>query len=50
MLLHFWYHRYFLGLDFGWPVDHSEVGAQFNRKTRRLTVTLPVLQDGTGGE
>lgn len=34
--------KYFLGLDFEYPVDHRETGAQFNKKTKRLTVTLPV--------
>eukprot|EP00040_Diaphanoeca_grandis_P004445 m.28762 g.28762 ORF g.28762 m.28762 type:complete len:331 (+) comp15979_c0_seq1:274-1266(+) len=34
--------KYFLGLDFEHPVDHTATGAQFNKKTRKLTVTMPV--------
>eukprot|EP00038_Savillea_parva_P014844 m.217697 g.217697 ORF g.217697 m.217697 type:complete len:339 (-) comp29241_c0_seq1:87-1103(-) len=41
---------YFLGLDFDYPVDHKETGAQFNKKTRRLTVTLPVAVGDHGAD
>eukprot|EP00041_Stephanoeca_diplocostata_P013601 m.238847 g.238847 ORF g.238847 m.238847 type:complete len:324 (-) comp19401_c0_seq2:103-1074(-) len=35
---------YFLGLDFEYAVDHTETGAQFNKKTRVLSVTLAVAK------
>ena len=34
--------RYFLGLDFEHAVDHNSTGAQFDKKTRKLTVTIAV--------
>jgi len=34
--------RYFLGLDFEHAVEHQDTGAQFDKKSRKLTVTLPV--------
>lgn len=40
--------KYFLGLDFDYPVDYKETGAQFNKKTKQLTVTLPVRDDTAG--
>eukprot|EP00054_Salpingoeca_dolichothecata_P023913 m.161133 g.161133 ORF g.161133 m.161133 type:complete len:122 (-) comp24842_c0_seq4:212-577(-) len=34
--------KYHLDMDFDWPVDCDDVGAQFDRQARILTVTCPI--------
>jgi hypothetical protein len=37
--------KYQLGLDFEWPLNYEETGAQFDKKRHVLTVTLTVAEE-----
>jgi len=37
--------KYALGLDFEYPLKYKETGAQFNKKSHVLTVTMEVMPE-----
>ena len=38
--------KFQLGLDFEWPLNYEETGAQFDKKRHVLTITLTVAEEG----